>query len=80
MIAEPTQHQIPKCNACGYVGLWTVEPFLLPRHWLIGGLLLFAAGAGLGYWLVVIIMRSDKNNRAKICSKCHARNLFTFLY
>ena len=75
-----TIHRTPKCTHCGYVGDWKLESLLLPRHIIIFLLLLFFWGAGLIYLLVVLIIRMNPDNRAKICPHCKARNLWTFDY
>lgn len=77
--AAPPQG-VPKCTCCGYVGQWKVEPLFRAMDWVIGLILLFFFGAGLVYFLVVGLIRANKNNRAKICPNCNARNLWTFLY
>lgn len=74
------RHDVPKCLHCGAINPWKVEPMLIARHWLVTlGLLLFF-GAGLVYLLIVIIIRSNPNTRAKICPSCGARNMWTFQY
>ena len=73
-------HPIPKCLHCGAITLWQVEPLLLPRHFIIGLVLLCAAGSGLIYFLVIVLIRSNPNNRHKICPQCHSHNLWTFIY
>jgi len=78
--ATPTSHQVPKCLSCGHVGPWKVDGLFRPMDWLIGlGFLVFF-GTGLVYMLVVGLIRSNKNNRAKICTNCKARNMFVFQY
>jgi len=74
------QHDTPKCLSCGTVTQWKIEPVLKPINWIIAlGLLVFF-GAGLVYLVVVALIRSNPNNRAKICPRCGARNMWTFLY
>ncbi len=71
----------PKCTCCGYVGNWKLEPVFRPMDWaigIIGGIITF--GFGFAYLLVVGLIRSNKNQRDKICPNCKARNLWTFLY
>ncbi len=76
-----TNHDIPKCNCCGNIAPWKLEPVLTGRHWIIGIILLIMGVVpGLIYLGTVVMIRSSKNNRAKICTKCNARNMFTFLY
>jgi hypothetical protein len=78
--ANPTTHQVPKCLSCGHVGPWKVDGLFRPMDWLIGlGFLVFF-GTGLVYMLVVGLIRLNKNNRAKICTNCKARNMFAFQY
>ena len=72
---------VPKCTCCGYVGQWNVEPLFRPMDWVIGivgGMITF--GFGLAYFLVVGLIRSNKERRDKICPNCKARNLWTFIY
>jgi ribosomal protein L40E len=77
----PSIHEVPKCTSCGNVAPWQVGPILRPINWVIGIILLFFfIVPGLIYFIAVIAIRSGKNNREKICIKCHAKNLFTFLY
>jgi hypothetical protein len=75
-----TQHMIPKCLRCGTVTPWRAEPIMLAHHWVIFLILLLVFGAGLIYLLVVLLIRSNEANRAKICPYCAARNLWTFIY
>lgn len=75
------RHDVPKCTCCGYVGQWEIEPLIRPMDWVIGIAFTFlACGSGLVYLGVVAAIRSNKDNRAKICPACKARNLFTFIY
>jgi hypothetical protein len=73
-------HAVPKCLSCGYVGPWKVDGLLRPMDWVIGLLFMVAFGSGLVYLVVVALLRSNKNNRAKICTNCKARNMFAFQY
>lgn len=76
-----TNHDIPKCTCCGNIGPWKVEPLFTGRHLLIGiVLMIFGFVPGLIYLGTVAVIRSNENNRAKICTKCKAQNMFTFLY
>lgn len=77
---SPTKNDVPKCTCCGYVGPWKVDSLFRPMDWVIGIILLFLFGTGLIYLLVVGLIRSNKDNRTKICPKCGAKNLWTFLY
>lgn len=74
------RHAVPKCQACGWVGPWQVEPLLLAHHIIICLLLLFAFGGGLIYLMIVLIIRSNEGNRAKTCPNCGAKNMHTFMY
>jgi hypothetical protein len=74
------RHPVPRCLSCGTVTPWRLEPILLARHIIIFVILLFFFGAGLLYLLLVLIIRSGSNARAKICPRCGARNLWTFIY
>lgn len=78
--SNPTSHKYPKCTHCGYEGEWKLEPIFRPMDWIIGILFMFALGSGLVYLIVVGLLRSNKDRRAKICPHCKARNLWTFLY
>ena len=72
---------VPKCTCCGYIGNWEVEPLFRPMDWVIGivgGLI--TCGFGLAYFLVVGLIRGNKDRRDKICPNCKARNLWTFIY
>ena len=74
-------HPVPKCTCCGYIGNWKVEPLFRPMDWvigIIGGII--TCGFGLTYFLVVGLIRSNKDRRDKICPNCNARNLWTFIY
>ena len=75
-----TQHSVPKCTCCGYEGPWKKEKIFRGMDWVIGLSLLLLFGTGLIYLIVVGLIRMNPNNRAKICPKCGARNLWTFLY
>lgn len=78
---EPTFHQIPKCTYCGNVAPWKVGPILRPMDYIIGGIFLIPfIFPGIIYIGTVALIRSSKNNREKICSKCNARNMFTNMY
>lgn len=71
---------VPKCLNCGNVTAWIVEPVLLPRHFMIGIPLILLFGGGLIYLAVVLAVRSNSANRAKICPRCGARNMWSFDY
>ncbi|HZK58963.1 MAG TPA: hypothetical protein VFC59_03740 [Cryobacterium sp.] len=75
-----TGHPVPKCLSCGYVGPWRLESILRPIDIVITVLFFFAFGGGLVYLIVVLILRSNTNRRAKICRNCKARNMFAFQY
>ena len=70
----------PKCTGCGYEGPQKKEKIFRGMDWVIGLSLLLLFGTGLIYLIVVGLIRMNPNNRAKICPKCGARNLWTFLY
>lgn len=73
--------EIPKCTHCGYVGEWKIGPILRPIDYIIGIVfLLFGVVPGLIYIGVVAAIRSNEDNREKICPKCNAKNLWTFFY
>ncbi len=74
-------HQVPKCLACGNVEKWKIEPVFRGVDRVIGiVLLIMGVVPGLIYLGTVGLIRSNKNNRAKICKKCGSRNMFTFTY
>ena len=77
----PTHHPIPKCNYCGNIEEWKIEPLFRPMDFIIGIILLiFGIVPGIIYLGVVGLIRSNKDHRAKICKKCGAKNMFTNLY
>lgn len=82
MIANgPSHHTIPKCNYCGNIEEWKVGPLFRPLDYVVGiALLLFGFIPGLTYMGVVGLIRSNKDNREKICKKCGAKNMFTNMY
>ena len=64
----PTIHDIPKCTHCGNINKWKVGPIFRPIDWVIGIILLFVfILPGLTYFAVVGAVRSNQNNREKIC-------------
>jgi hypothetical protein len=74
------KHSTPKCTSCGMVTQWKVGPILRPIDWVIAIVLFFFFGTGLIYLLIVFVIRSNPNNREKICPNCGARNMWTFVY
>jgi hypothetical protein len=76
----PTHQSVPRCLSCGAIAPWKVDGILRPMDWAIGLLFLIVWGGGLVYLIVVALIRSNPNNRAKICTRCGARNMFTFQY
>lgn len=77
----PVRHTIPKCTCCGYVGEWKKEPVLRTMDIIIGlFLLIIGVIPGIVYIGVVALIRSNENNRGKICPSCKSKNLWTFLY
>lgn len=80
-INGPSYHTIPKCSYCGNIEEWKVGPLFRPLDYVIGiALLLFGFVPGLIYMGVVGLIRSNKDNREKICKKCGAKNMFTNMY
>ncbi len=78
---KPEEHDIPKCTCCGNIAPWKKGPVLRGIDFIIGlVLLLLGVVPGIIYLLVVGIVRSNEKNREKICRKCGARNLFTYIY
>lgn len=76
-----TFHRIPKCTYCGNMAEWKVGPVLRWWDWLIGVLLLFPFFLpGVGYIVTIAVIRGSKERREKICTRCRAKNLFTFQY
>lgn len=73
-------HDIPKCTCCGYVGEFKYGPLLTGKDILWFLLLLCLAGAGFIFLLYKLITRGNKKNREKICPKCRAKNMYTYLY
>ena len=51
-----------------------------PMDWVIFFALLFLFGAGFIYLGITVITRANKDNRGKICARCKAKNMFTFVY
>ena len=77
----PIKREEPKCTHCGYVGKWEIGPILRPIDYVIGIIfLIFGVVPGLIYIGVVAAIRSNEDNREKICPKCKAKNLWTFFY
>lgn len=74
-------HKTPKCTYCGNIAPWKVEPVFRIWDWIAAAIFLipFVYPAAI-YLLVVGLIRSKRNNRGKSCTKCGARNLFTFEY
>ncbi len=76
-----TKRDVPKCTHCGYEGQWKVGPLLRPIDFIIGIIfLIFGVVPGLIYIGVVAAIRSNEDNREKICPKCNSKNLWTFFY
>ena len=79
--AESNNHNVPKCTYCGYIGNWKSGPILRGIDFVIGIiLLLIGVIPGIVYLGVVAAIRSKEDNREKICPKCNAKNLWTFIY
>lgn len=77
----PIQHDVPQCTCCGHIGPWKVGPVLRPMDFVIGIAFAFlGVFPGLIYLGVVAAIRINEKNREKICTKCNAKNLFTFRY
>lgn len=75
------RNEVPKCTHCGYIGNWKIAPILRPVDYVIGIIFLFLGIVpGLIYIGVVVAIRSNEDNREKICPKCNAKNLWTFFY
>ena len=73
-------NQTPRCTHCGYVGNWTVGPILRPIDFIIGiVLLLLGIIPGVVYLGVVAAIRMNPDRREKICPRCKAQNLWTFI-
>ena len=76
-----SHHTIPKCNYCGNIEEWNIGPLFRPLDYVVGiALLFFGIFPGLIYMGVVGLIRSNKDNREKICKKCGAKNMFTNMY
>lgn len=85
-VAQPMQsamqrHAEPQCTCCGYIGPWKLGHILRPMDYVIGLILLFLGVVpGIIYVGTVALIRSNKDRREKICPKCKAKNLWTFIY
>lgn len=66
----PVYHPVPKCTKCGYIGEFKSGKLFRPMDWAIGLVTLLLAGLGLLYFIIIAIIRSDKNKREKICPHC----------
>ena len=76
-----TKRDVPKCTHCGYEGNWKVGPVFRPIDWIIRIIFAFMGIIpGIIYLGVVGAIRSNEDNREKICPKCNAKNLWTFFY
>ena len=74
-------HDVPKCQHCGHVGQWKIAPIIRGVDIFIGILLLILGVVpGIVYFVTVAIIRSNPDRRSKVCTKCGAKNLFTFIY
>lgn len=78
--AQPTTHSVAKCTSCGAVGQLKPGPLFRTSDiiWIL--LLLILAGAGLIYFLYILIVRGNPNKREKICKNCGSVNMFTYVY
>lgn len=74
------RHDLPMCLSCGKINAWKIEPILLPHHIITTIILLLFFGAGLFYFIYVLIYRNNPNNRSKICQSCGAENMWSFVY
>ena len=75
------QHNIPKCLSCGTITKWKIEPLFTSSHLAVGVVLLvMGVFPGIIYLGTVTVIRSNPNNRAKICPRCGGRNMWTFMY
>jgi hypothetical protein len=72
--------KLPKCMGCQNITPWRVEPIFTTIHIVVAILLLFFFGFGLLYILIIAIVRSNPESRAKICPCCGTRNMWTFVY
>ena len=82
--AQPTTHDVPKCTCCGHIGPWKEDPVFRPIDYILTILfLLLGIFPGIIYAVVIIAIRGGKRGdayRAKHCTNCDAKNLFTFIY
>lgn len=76
----PTTHDVPKCTCCGTVGELKPGPLLRGSDILWIALLMVMAGAGFIYLIYILIVRSNPNNREKVCARCNSKNMFTYIY
>lgn len=77
---QTMKHTTPKCTHCGYIGEWKLGPLFRPVDAIGFLFLLLGVFPGIIYFAVVGVIRSNKDNREKVCPQCHAKNLWTFLY
>lgn len=79
--SQPVKHDVPKCTCCGYVGPWKKGPLFRPVDIIIGiALLILGVIPGIVYLGVVAAIRASGDRREKICPKCKAKNMWTFMY
>ena len=77
----PTTHDVPKCTSCGFVGPWKVGALFTPLEIIIAIVFLcLGVVPGLIYIGIHIARYGSKSNRPKYCTRCKAKNMFTFLY
>ena len=74
------RHSVPQCTCCGHIGPMKTGPLIKPMDWVIFFALLLLCGCGFIYLGITIVCRMNKNNREKICTNCHAKNMFTYVY
>ena len=77
----PSRHSVPQCTCCGHIGEWKAGPFLKWYDWIfVIWLMIPTVIPGIIYLVIIALIRGKKNNREKICRKCGAHNMFTFIY
>lgn len=79
--SQPVTHDVPRCTCCGNVGEMKYGPLFTFKDIFIGAILTCLGFVpGIIYFTIHIIRYGNKRNREKICTKCGAKNMFTYLY
>lgn len=75
-----TYHEVSKCKKCGYTGEFECGKLFRTMDWVIGLVLLLFCGLGFFYFIIIAIIRYDKNKREKICPHCGGVDTATEFY